>query len=114
MHICIYWTVVGLLILIERFTLSERLKPNEAVRRGIGILTVMLPAVWLLYHQVSATWMWLATFTGFLEAGAICLFIDALQPVEQTRIRNARDAIAKASYRLDLEFERGEVDGSDC
>lgn len=106
--IAIYFLIVGILILAERLTLSERMKQYEAERRVVGILTVWFPSLILVVKGVSALTLWLALILAFGGSFGILLFVDALRPVEVKRIARAQGRIAATVESINLILREGE------
>jgi hypothetical protein len=106
--IVVYFLVVGILILAERMTLSERMKQYETERRVVGILTVLLPSLLLVVKNVSALTLWLAILLAFGGSFGILIFVDALRPVEVKRIARAQGQIAATVESISLILKEEE------
>lgn len=69
-----YLTLLGLIVILEHVFFGHY---SELIRRGMGIVTVMvltLILVWLsAFHSIFDCWFWI--FLGFCEAGAILILM---------------------------------------
>ena len=92
----LYLMFVALAVGLERYWLYERFLNHELVRRGIGIVTVVAPAV-LLADKSTGWGMWAVIVAGFLMAAGVKILLDVVLQDDYWR-RELAEVIGGAEF----------------